>query len=251
MRCQHVDRDSDTQCRMHATLRVMIVGGDHRTPTRRDSRGPSTWSRSARSTTPTPGSRCRSRGLLGPCPSGNVRGASNSHSGHHTPVSIVPGPGDGGVWRSLTRGAALDLDRGSASSDSRPRPLALTQTTTVPMIATAMLASRNQYPTSCGPNPAWVIRTPIHVSVQTAMPATSARGVHARRRPIPKSAITPTVAAPANRFRRAPTCSNGLPAPSQISRNSEIDPSAGRRFQLRYGRKQPATNPTMPSRTIT
>jgi hypothetical protein len=37
---------------------------------------------------------------------------------------------------------------------SRVCALALTQTTTVPMIATPMLASSTQYPTSYGPNAA-------------------------------------------------------------------------------------------------
>jgi hypothetical protein len=88
---------------------------------------------------------------------------------------------------------------------SRACALALTQTTTVPTIATPMLASSTQYPTSCEPNPPWLMRTPIHVRVQAAAPATRACGVHARRRPIPKSAITPTVAAPANTCSRTPT----------------------------------------------
>lgn len=46
----------------------------HRTPTRRDSRGRSTWCRSARSTTLIPGSRCRCRVLPVQYPSANVRG---------------------------------------------------------------------------------------------------------------------------------------------------------------------------------
>jgi hypothetical protein len=45
-----------------------------RIPTRRDSRGRSISSRSARNTTPTLGSRCRCRVLLAPCRSANVRG---------------------------------------------------------------------------------------------------------------------------------------------------------------------------------
>ena len=57
---------------------------------------------------------------------------------------------------------------------SRACALALTQTTAVPMIAIPMLASTTQYPTAFGPNTAWVIWTPIHVSVQAAAPATKA-----------------------------------------------------------------------------
>ena len=53
----------------------------HRTRTSRDSRGLSTWSRSARSTTPTPGDRCRCRILPVPCRSANVRGGSSGHPG--------------------------------------------------------------------------------------------------------------------------------------------------------------------------
>ena len=105
---------------------------------------------------------------------------------------------------------------------SRACALALTQTTTVPMIATPMLASSTQYPTSYEPNAVWPIRTPIHVRVQAAAPAIRACGVQARRQPVPKSAITPTVAAPANTCSRPPTCSIGFSAPSQISRNSRV-----------------------------
>jgi hypothetical protein len=72
MRCQHVN--DEIQCRFDAERRVLIGGGDPPDPSRRDSRGPSTWSRFARSTTPTPGGRCRCRGLLVPCRSANVRG---------------------------------------------------------------------------------------------------------------------------------------------------------------------------------
>jgi hypothetical protein len=74
MRCQHVD--DDTQCRMDATRRVLIGGGDPPDPDQAGLRGPSTWSRSARSTTPTPGGRCRCRVLPVPCRSANVRGGS-------------------------------------------------------------------------------------------------------------------------------------------------------------------------------
>jgi hypothetical protein len=52
MRCQHVD--DDTQCRMDAVRRCSSPVATHRTQIRRGSRGPSTWSRSARSTTTTP-----------------------------------------------------------------------------------------------------------------------------------------------------------------------------------------------------
>jgi len=55
-----------------------------RTRISRDSRGPSTWSRSAKSTTPTLGDRCRSRGLLVPCQSANVR------VGRDLPAEEVP-----------------------------------------------------------------------------------------------------------------------------------------------------------------
>jgi hypothetical protein len=44
----------------------------HRTPIRRDSRGPSTWYRSVSSTTPTHGGRCRCRAFPVPCRSENV-----------------------------------------------------------------------------------------------------------------------------------------------------------------------------------
>jgi hypothetical protein len=52
-----------------------------RTRTSRDSRGPSTWSRSATSTTPTSGDRCRCRVLPVPCRSANVRGGSSGQPG--------------------------------------------------------------------------------------------------------------------------------------------------------------------------
>jgi hypothetical protein len=52
-----------------------------RTRNSRDSRGLSTWSRSARSTTPTPGDRCRCRVLPVPCRSANVRGGSSGQPG--------------------------------------------------------------------------------------------------------------------------------------------------------------------------
>jgi hypothetical protein len=41
MRCQHVD--DDIQCRLDATRRVVIAGGDPPDPDQAGSRGPSTW----------------------------------------------------------------------------------------------------------------------------------------------------------------------------------------------------------------
>ena len=75
MRCQHVD--DDILCRLDATRRVSSGVATHRTPTSRDSRGPSTWSRSASSTT-----RPR-RSMPLPRPPGSVRSA-NARGGSST-----------------------------------------------------------------------------------------------------------------------------------------------------------------------
>jgi hypothetical protein len=52
MRCQHVD--DDIQCRFDASRRVRIACGDPLDPDQSGFAGPSTWSRSVSSTTPTP-----------------------------------------------------------------------------------------------------------------------------------------------------------------------------------------------------
>jgi hypothetical protein len=72
MRCQHVD--DDIQCRLDATRRVMVASGDPPDPDQSGFAGTITSSRSARSTTPTPGGRCRYRSRPHQCRSGNVRG---------------------------------------------------------------------------------------------------------------------------------------------------------------------------------
>jgi hypothetical protein len=64
-----------------------------RTQISRDSPGPSTWSRSASSTTPTLGGRCRCRALLVPCPSANVRegrATTAKASTRSDPIDIKP-----------------------------------------------------------------------------------------------------------------------------------------------------------------
>jgi hypothetical protein len=109
MRCQHVD--DDIQCRLDATRRVLVGGGDPPTQTSRDSRGRSTSSRSARSTIPIPGGRCRCRALLRQRPSGNVRDCSLRPAGPRPPSVPV------GSWGpAATRGT-----RCPSASATRPR----------------------------------------------------------------------------------------------------------------------------------
>jgi hypothetical protein len=80
----------------------------HRTRTRQDSRGRSTWSRSARSTTPIRGGRCRCRALPDPCRSGNVPGARR----------VPGGPDAGPTGPPLVLGSS----RGAGGRAAQPRP---------------------------------------------------------------------------------------------------------------------------------
>jgi hypothetical protein len=59
MRCQHVD--DDIQCRLDATRRVVIAGGDPPDPDQAGSRGSSTWVQLCKEHAPTRGARRRSR----------------------------------------------------------------------------------------------------------------------------------------------------------------------------------------------
>lgn len=74
-----------------------------------------------------------------------------------------------------------------------------TQTMTVPATAKRIPATMTQKPISSDPNRAWLVSDPAQVSAQTVVAAVSAGVVQGRTRWIPTKAITPTVAAPANR----------------------------------------------------
>ena len=80
MRCQHVD--DDIRCRFDATRRVLVASGDPPDPDQAGFGGPSTWSGSASSMTPTLGGRCRCLGLPVPCQSATAPIASSGRAGH-------------------------------------------------------------------------------------------------------------------------------------------------------------------------
>ena len=65
MRCQHVD--DDIQCRMDATRRVLVASGDPTDPDQAGFAGTIYKVEVCRSTTPTPGGRCRCHVLPVPC----------------------------------------------------------------------------------------------------------------------------------------------------------------------------------------
>jgi hypothetical protein len=140
-------RREPMQARCHAARAPSRVA-TRRTPTERGSRGPSTWSRSASSTTPTPGGRCRCHVLPVPCRSANVRGGSSGQPGQgerrsprptcastatrwpRTPTTVTPlifreriwvGSGAGNAMRAYVPGSRPYCSESAPGSEADPR----------------------------------------------------------------------------------------------------------------------------------
>ncbi len=87
MRCQHVD--DDIQCRMDATRRVLIVGGDPPDPDQAGFAGTVYLVQVCMEHDPDPGGRCRCRALPDPYRSASVRGGRDRRHAQ-TSTTIQP-----------------------------------------------------------------------------------------------------------------------------------------------------------------
>ena len=79
MRCQHVD--DDIQCRFDATRRLLVASSDPPDPDQAGFAGTVYLVQVCKEHDPDPRQSMRSRGLLGPCRSASVRGASAAGRG--------------------------------------------------------------------------------------------------------------------------------------------------------------------------